>query len=611
VPTGDAEDDLDFTDLFSESSPVSVEAPIPILTPTPAKPSAKAPAAKAKPDDDLGADAAAAIASAVASMFDETPPPATAKAVPPAASPTPPAKPAAPPAQAKAAPAAPAAPAKAAAPAAKAAPSADLPGLDPGDLGKPKSGAPAIEKTWMPEGRSLAPEKPAATKAPAAPAAPTRPRGSASAGPSAPPTLAPAGAKPAAPAAEAPTAAPAAAPAAEAKPAPAAALTPAAPPKAAPPKTVAPAAAPVAAAAPAPVAEAKPAAAPVAEAKPAGPVPIEYPAEPKLPMALEQAALQFANGQAEAAVKALKAAILANNPGEAGAQAWLMLFDLYQVQGNHEAHEALSLEFVVKFERSAPAWRDEPREAAKDMSMQRGLGSYFALTGSLSAASKEEIDKLRKGAEKGDLLRIEFSKLKEVDEEGAQMLLDTLKALAKAKRELVLSSHKTLLNLLALKTEVGNKENPQVYWMLLLALYQVLGLGAEFDDVALNFAITYELSPPSFEEPAKAAKAEVESAASQATESDDGAIVLTGELTGGDEDELAKFARRIATLEDVTIDMGRVKRVDSVAANVMLTSITELAAAGRPVQIRFANELIKALFQVVGITRYASMIRRR
>jgi ABC-type transporter Mla MlaB component len=536
---------------------------------------------------EVGDDAAAAIASAVASLLpfeDEPPPPPKVEAPTPVASalasllePEAP-----PPVQEKAAaPAATPAAAPKAAPAAAPAPKAELPPLDPGSLGKPKAAGPAIEKTWMPEGRSLAPEKAAAPKVAAPPAAPARPRGTASAGPTAAPNLAPA--KPApAPVAEAKSvAAPAVAPAA----------APAAPPKAAP------------------------AAAPAAEAKPAAKVPAAALVEaiiPELkpPAPIEQAAMQFANGQADAAGKSLKAAIAANNIGESIAQAWLMLFDLYQVLGRREDHDNLALEYVVKFERSAPAWRDEPKQSAKDMSLQRGMGSHFALTGSLSAASKAEIEQLQKGAEKGALLRIEFSKLKDVDAEGAQLLLDTLKAFAKARRELVLSNHKTLLDLLAAKAEMGNKDKPQVYWMLMLALYQVLGLETEFDDAALNFAITYELSPPSFEAPTKAAKAEAAAPEAAAGE-DDGAIVLAGELCGSDDDELARLAKSAAGRADVIIDMAQVKRVDTVAANAMLTVVTALAGAQKPVQIRLANELINALFQVIGMTQFAKLVRRR
>jgi anti-anti-sigma regulatory factor len=563
VPVED--DDLDFTALVEPKAAPAPAAEKPAAPPAakPAAPPAAPAAAAAKP-----APAAAPKPAAAA--------PAPAAKAAPAAAPAaaPPAKPSAPPA------------------------SADLAPLDPGDLATAKGGPAKIEKTWMPEGRSLTPEKAPAAKG-AAPAEPARPRGSASAGPSAPPTLTPG--KPAAPAAaDTKPAAPAADAPAAAKPA----AAPAAPPK--------PAAAPAPAAAAAPPAP-KPQPAPVA-ASAAAPAPAAAPPEPAepdltLPAPLEQAAVMFANGQAEAAVKALKAAIAAGNLGDFAAQAWLMLFDLYQAQGRKEQHEELALEFVVKFERSAPAWREEPKEAAKDAASSRGMGSYFAFTGELTNASTAEFEQLSKVSAKGSLLRIDFGKLKGIDAGGAEFLLEVLKSLGKANRELVLTSHTNLVNLITSHLEVGNKDNPQVFWMLLLELYQILGLQTEFDDAALNFAITYEVSPPSFEAKAKVAK--VETASPEPSASGDDAIVLAGELCGSDDDELARLAKSAALHQHVLIDMAQVKRVDFVAAGAILNIVTALAGAKKQVQFRATNELVAALFQVVGITRSAKLIRRR
>jgi anti-anti-sigma regulatory factor len=427
----------------------------------------------------------------------------------------------------------------------------------------------------MPEGRALAPEKQAAPKPAAAPAAPpARPRGTASAGPVAPP-LAAAAPRPAATAAA----------------------------SASPPPAATAAAQSVAAAG-------KPGDAPVAGpgTRPAEDPPIvASPPKVRLPAAIEKAAVMFANGQAEAAVNTLTAAIAANDLGEAALQAWLMLFDLYQLQGRKNEHDALALEFVVKFERSAPAWREEPKEA-KDLALQRGAGAYFALTGDLSAASAPEIEKLVRLAEKNPILRIEFGKLKGVDAPGAQLLVEVLKGFGKSNRELILSNHATLVGLLAGKAEVGRKEEPQVYWMLLLELFQVLGLQTEFDDAALNFAITYEVSPPSFEERAKPAKVETPSAVEEAIE--DG-FVMSGEICGSDEGQFAALVRFAANRDDVVVDMGQAKRVDFVAAGALLDAITGLRNSGKTVQIRSANELIGALFQVIGISRLARLVKRR
>ena len=560
------DDDLDFTSLLGSTPAKAAGTPeAPAVAPRTAAPApppvAKAPVPQAK----TPAAAPAAKAPPAAAPAGKAPPAAPAAKTPPAApvaKPPPAATPSTPP------------PAKAVAPS-----GGDLGSIDPGTLGTgAKSGPATFEKTWMPEGRALAPEKQAAPK-PVAPQAapPARPRGTASAGPTAPP-LAAAAPKPAV-----------------------AAVAPAA----RPPVVGVAVKSTVSAAIPVASLVAPPVAGPDTQPAENPPIEVSVP-EIALPPAIEQAAVLFANGQAEAAVNALKGAIAANDLGEAALQAWLMLFDLYQLQGRKDEHEALALEFVVKFERSAPAWRDEPKHA-KDPALQRGAGSYFALTGELSAASAPEIAQLAKLAEKNPILRIEFGNLKGVDAAGAQFLLDTLKGFGNSNRELILSNHTTLVDLLAGKAEVGRKEEPQVYWMLLLELFQVLGLQTEFDDTALNFAITYEVSPPSFEELAKPAKAETPSAMDEVGE--DG-FVMSGEICGSDEGQFAALVKYVANRDDVVIDMGRAKRVDFVAAGAMLNAITGLAGSGKTVQIRSANELIGALFQVVGISRLARLVKR-
>ena len=50
--------------------------------------------------------------------------------------------------------------------------------------------------------------------------------------------------------------------------------------------------------------------------------------------------------------------------------------------------------------------------------------------------------------------------------------------------------------LLAPVAATGDRNNEQA-WLLLLELYQQLGDQASFDEAAVNYAITFEVSPPS------------------------------------------------------------------------------------------------------------------
>ena len=72
----------------------------------------------------------------------------------------------------------------------------------------------------------------------------------------------------------------------------------------------------------------------------------------------------YAAGHTEAAVSLLKDEIK-DAHGRNNKQAWLMLFDLYQIAQNRQEFDALSMLYTVKFEQSSPAWNDSA-DAAND-----------------------------------------------------------------------------------------------------------------------------------------------------------------------------------------------------------------------------------------------------
>src|SRR5688572_25875552 len=75
-----------------------------------------------------------------------------------------------------------------------------------------------------------------------------------------------------------------------------------------------------------------------------------------LPAAQEAAVLYSAN-HAAAAIALLNHEIK-DAMGRNNKQAWLMLFDLYQLSAQRKEYDALAMLFTVKFEQSPPAWID-------------------------------------------------------------------------------------------------------------------------------------------------------------------------------------------------------------------------------------------------------------
>src|SRR6478735_10698850 len=79
---------------------------------------------------------------------------------------------------------------------------------------------------------------------------------------------------------------------------------------------------------------------------------------PGLCSVLENAALLFAGGQLEASRTLLEQGVRTDHDAKTSPLAWLALFDVLQRANDRAAFEQTALQYVVQFERSAPAWEE-------------------------------------------------------------------------------------------------------------------------------------------------------------------------------------------------------------------------------------------------------------
>jgi anti-anti-sigma regulatory factor len=155
--------------------------------------------------------------------------------------------------------------------------------------------------------------------------------------------------------------------------------------------------------------------------------------------------------------------------------------------------------------------------------------------------------------------------------------------------------------------DLGNSA-PQA-WLMLLDLYQHLGMRAEFEEAAVNYAVTFEISPPSWE-PQPGAEAGG-SPVLRPVEAADQALILSGELSGASETLAKELQDWAGANKMLVIDMSRATRVDLATAGVMLDVFSKLQGTGTTIQIRGANELIRTLFEVTGVSKVARIIARK
>lgn len=325
--------------------------------------------------------------------------------------------------------------------------------------------------------------------------------------------------------------------------------------------------------------------------------------------AIEEAAILYANGQDEAALATLEAAIDANNLGPTSDQAWAMLFDLYQLMEKREAFDQRAMDYSVKFEKSPPTWVETVRQSLGP-ALTTGGYAFVAFSGLLGEGSDKQIRQLEKVIAGNPVARVEFVKLQDVDVLGAAMLLKAMKAARKAKCELVMTGAEKFAELLKGKIEVGRRDGEDI-WLLLLELYQQMGMQEPFEEWALNYAITFEVSPPSWENrPAPKTVVPPVQTGNQIP-SEPNVFPLTGEMYSAGSDAFRQLIDFSTSHDQVVIDCSSLKRMDFVSAGMFLNTLTNLQITGKTVMIRRPNQLVLGLFGVLGINQVAQIERRK
>jgi anti-anti-sigma regulatory factor len=133
---------------------------------------------------------------------------------------------------------------------------------------------------------------------------------------------------------------------------------------------------------------------------------------------------------------------------------------------------------------------------------------------------------------------------------------------------------------------------------------------AEFEDLAVEYAVTFEVSPPSWE-PISLCKEAVAVAEPSAAPRDEDAFYLSGVISTGSEHQFQEISRFAATHAEVYLDMSDVPRVDFVSIGDFVGVLAGLKGSGKKVLIRNANEMIRALFGIMGVDQLATIQRRK
>jgi anti-anti-sigma regulatory factor len=327
----------------------------------------------------------------------------------------------------------------------------------------------------------------------------------------------------------------------------------------------------------------------------------------------EQAAMSYANGQDVDAKSVLQAEIAAIK-GQRRLDTWLMLFELYQQTDQRTAFDELGLEFVAEFEKTPPIWRALRASAA----VATPAGANTVVFGSklTDATIKRELDNYQKHYGKSGTLRLDFSRVTEIDTFAAIELLSCWQRSRKPGLAPQLSGWHHFAKLLQGKIAAGRAAPAEApFWMLLTEVYQALGQQEEFENLAIDYAVTYEVSPPSWDArfaPKVAIREAEKTLENTPAASASEGLQISASLTAQNGPVLDEIRDYIKTgASHLILDFSRVDRLDFESAGQLLNIAMVVLQEGKSVLIRQCNALVLAMLRLMGIADMVQVERRK
>jgi ABC-type transporter Mla MlaB component len=361
---------------------------------------------------------------------------------------------------------------------------------------------------------------------------------------------------------------------------------------------------------------------------------------------LEEAAIRFANGDDEGAEAGLLEALAPSGTRHKHEETWFTAFDLYRATGKQDRFESLAIDYAGKFSRSAPMWFSMPDivgKLAKDSPELLGESGHKSDWRSPASFGIQTLAALNAALAKAQMPWVlDWSILKSIDANALAPLTKLFASWSAQPVQLRFKGADNLEELLRSSTPSGARQVSQDFWTLRMEHLRISHRPDEFELAALDFCVTYEVSPPSWESARceyKVINAEGVSGIGQTIIGEavhdsilsvlsgygdskpDGAVTstphkqlssveLSGQIQGDPVAMLEKLEARLIGADVMVISCAKLIRVDFSAAGTLLNWVSARQSEGRMVNFTEVHRLVAAFFHVIGISEHAKVISR-
>ncbi len=331
-----------------------------------------------------------------------------------------------------------------------------------------------------------------------------------------------------------------------------------------------------------------------------------------------EAAILYAADYYDAARETLKEH-MKTDEGKSSIRTWLMLFDLLQLTHNRREFEALSMMFTVQFERSPPAWTAESGDTDPRRKEKRERKDLFLMAPDANGALLSEIDRLEAFAKEIGTCRVELNKVKSILAEEAELFSIVFQRLRRAKILLWFNGLDDFSAVLkaSINEAGGTISASQGWWSLLFELTILDGRVDEYEELGLEYAVAFEISPPPWEvvvrptgiaESAPGADRNSPAAAALAAQV---GFPLNGVVGQNSKEMLQQLSIFAAAKQEVLVDMSGLLRIDFAVAGQFFEAVRAIQLSQKRVILSNLNELVAALLEVFGMSKHAILMRKK
>jgi hypothetical protein len=348
---------------------------------------------------------------------------------------------------------------------------------------------------------------------------------------------------------------------------------------------------------------------------------------------LDEPVIAFANADFETCEQTLSSLTRTGGARAQHAETWLVLFDLYRATGQQPKFESLALDYAQQFGWSAPQWFSLPKLVAESASQDKPAKQRSA--GEIGWICPETLDIDAVARLRSTTLQLplpwvfDWSGLRRIDPEAATHLSDLFRLWSGDTLDMRWLSGDTLLTVLGDAAPTGVRDADPAYWVLRLDTLRMANRPDQFDEAAIDYCVTYEVSPPSWErvrcqvriggtglstqspplsQVSDVATSYIDSGVDDAPGQVEMATVeLSGQLVGDIGGTLEQLNGQLGSAAMVNVACNKLIRVDFVAAGDLLNWVLAKRGENRSVTFADAHRLVALFFGAMGINENAKV----